>query len=179
MNKQTKGAIAAGAAALLLAGGAGTMAAWNATTNVGGGTVNAGKLTLTAGAAGTWTYADGTTPFNPLTDTIVPGDTVIYTGNVVVGAQGKNLHATFTTATGSVAPKTPGNAADVALAAQANVGAVSAKIGTAAVTTIDENNNGNTVTVSVPVVFDKTGATNASQLGAVDLSNFAVTLTQS
>ncbi|MGK2241757.1 MAG: alternate signal-mediated exported protein, partial [Rhodococcus sp. (in: high G+C Gram-positive bacteria)] len=35
MNKTTKGAIAAGAAAVLLAGGAGTMAAWNSSTNGG------------------------------------------------------------------------------------------------------------------------------------------------
>lgn len=178
MNKQTKGAIAAGAAALLLAGGAGTMAAWNATTNVGGGTVNAGKLTLTSGGAGTWTYADST-PFNPLTDTIVPGDTVTYHGTVTVGAKGKNLSATFTTAPGSIVAKTPGNAADEALAAEASTGTVTAKIGTNAVTTITEANDTNVVTVDVPVTFPKTPATNASQLGAVSLSNFAVTLTQS
>ena len=77
MKKITKGAIALGAAALLLAGGAGTMAAWSDEASLGGGEVTAGHLRITEAAAGAWTWADGET-FDPATDLIVPGDVVEY-----------------------------------------------------------------------------------------------------
>ncbi|NKU44191.1 alternate-type signal peptide domain-containing protein [Rhodococcus hoagii] len=48
MNKKTKGAIAAGAAAALLAGGAGSFALWSDSETLNGGTITAGTLTLTA-----------------------------------------------------------------------------------------------------------------------------------
>ncbi|MBM4653639.1 alternate-type signal peptide domain-containing protein [Rhodococcus hoagii] len=47
MNKKTKGAIAAGAAAVLLAGGAGTMAAWNSSASLPSATITAGELKVT------------------------------------------------------------------------------------------------------------------------------------
>ena len=47
MKKSTKGAVAAGAAAVLLLGGAGTLAFWNADGTAEGGTLTAGTLELT------------------------------------------------------------------------------------------------------------------------------------
>lgn len=75
MNKSTKGALAAGAAAVLLLGGAGTLAYWTADETIDGGSLTAGSVTLTAvTCAADWTHDDagGTGAVS----TIVPGDTV-------------------------------------------------------------------------------------------------------
>ena len=60
MNRSTKGAIAAGAAAVLLMGGAGSLAFWTADGDVDGGTVTAGTLSLTdLECDTTWTEGPG------------------------------------------------------------------------------------------------------------------------
>jgi alternate signal-mediated exported protein len=46
MNSTTKGSLAAVVAALLLTGGAGTLAYWNDTENVPGGPISSGQLDL-------------------------------------------------------------------------------------------------------------------------------------
>lgn len=48
MNKFAKGSLAAGAGLVLLLGGAGTLAYWNDSAELAGGTINAGTLTLEA-----------------------------------------------------------------------------------------------------------------------------------
>lgn len=93
MKKTTKGAVAIGAGTLLLLGGGGTLAVWNATETVDGGTVYAGALELSDITEGTWYYpADAADPdavdgdglyelgdeFDPDADTVVPGDYLIY-----------------------------------------------------------------------------------------------------
>ncbi|CAM2932182.1 alternate-type signal peptide domain-containing protein [Prescottella defluvii] len=98
MNKKTKGAIAAGAAALLLAGGAGTFAAWNDTETLDGGTITAGKLQFTGTTTGTW-YEDAATEGNEVdleTFKIVPGDVLVYKATTTFIAEGTNLNATLT-----------------------------------------------------------------------------------
>ena len=54
MNRNAKGAIAVGAATLLLLGGGGTFALWNASQQVAAGTVLSGELSLTNGTAAGW-----------------------------------------------------------------------------------------------------------------------------
>ena len=170
MNKQTKGAIAAGAAALLLAGGAGTMAAWNASVDVSGSNISSGKLTLDTVANSTsWTYGDGTTPFDPANNKIVPGDTVIFTTQVTIGAEGENLEAEF-----DVDSATIGGS----LATKISTPVVSAEIGNSAVTTVTDDNDGDVVDVVVEITLPDT-ADNTSQEGTLDLTNFAITLDQS
>lgn len=99
MKKTTKGAVAAGAAAILLAGGAGTYAAWTATSDqVAGGAVQTGHLTVTQESSNGWTW---TTPgksgtFNPATMSLAPGDSVAFTGDFKLGIKGTNLTATAT-----------------------------------------------------------------------------------
>src|SRR5690606_22161335 len=66
MNKLLKGSIAGAAGIALLLGGAGTLAYWNSSADLGGGTVNSGTLTIANNGAATVT---GPT-------TIVPGDSV-------------------------------------------------------------------------------------------------------
>jgi alternate signal-mediated exported protein len=91
MNKATKGAIAAGAAGILLLGGAGTFALWEDTGNISAGTVSTGELKLTLGT-GTWT--ETATPGTPISISnfdIVPGDSLTYTTTVTATATGDNL----------------------------------------------------------------------------------------
>ena len=106
MNKTTKGAIAAGAAAVLLAGGAGTMAAWNASTNTtGAGTVTAGSMAVSEEpTAGTWKWVGGSKAGQafPPTDKLVPGDKVTYTSMYQVTLNGTNLKATLTPTLGNL-----------------------------------------------------------------------------
>ncbi|NLG47959.1 alternate-type signal peptide domain-containing protein [Gordonia sp. (in: high G+C Gram-positive bacteria)] len=101
MNKATKGALAAAAAAAILAGGAGTMAAWNqSTTGTGGGTITAGSLNVTQQAGtGVWKWVEGKKAGDPVdfeNDKIVPGDKFTYTAIYDVVLVGTNLTATLT-----------------------------------------------------------------------------------
>ncbi|SDD14711.1 alternate-type signal peptide domain-containing protein [Rhodococcus tukisamuensis] len=174
MNKQTKGAIAAGAAALLLAGGAGTMAAWNASTTVSGGAVNSGKLTLTTVSGSTgfkWVGGskDGQA-YNPSTDKIVPGDKVAYDAVVKVGAQGTNLAATLVADAASI---TGTNGLDAALTKT-----VTTTFNGGAVGTITEANNGQDLNVKVLFELPTSVTGTTAQDGTVNLNNFNVTLTQ-
>lgn len=116
MNKNAKGAIAVGAATLLLLGGGGTLAVWNAQDSVTGGTIYAGQLSLAGGdtAEGAWyPYSDTgetdctwyETGGTELAEnyTLVPGDDVIFcvTG-LELTAQGGNLFFTVAGDDGTV-----------------------------------------------------------------------------
>lgn len=149
MKKTTKGAIAAGSAALLLAGGAGTMAAWNASGNLAGGTVNAGELSLTAAPGGTGQWQlKGAAYTDQL---LVPGDVLTYTANYTIAAKGTNLKATlkandltFTAASGTELKSKLATT-------------VTAKIDNAVVTDITPlNGDGKVVNVVASIVFDGT-----------------------
>lgn len=100
MDKKTKGAIAAGAAALLLAGGAGTFATWNDSKTLNAGTVTAGQLKFTGTPAGEWYKGTDTseatgTKVTISTYRIVPGDVLTYKATADFIAQGDNLNATL------------------------------------------------------------------------------------
>lgn len=89
MNKFAKGSLAAGAGLVLLLGGAGTLAYWNDSADLTGGTINAGTLDLTA-AAGTWENAGA--PIQDIAQwTMVPGDELTYTADLGLLAQGDNI----------------------------------------------------------------------------------------
>jgi alternate signal-mediated exported protein len=99
MNRAMKGAIAAGAAGILLLGGAGTFAVWSDTKSTDAGTVSTGQLSLSV-ADGTWT--ETATPLVPIdseTFQIVPGDSLTYTTTVTVKAEGENLQAVLSVPT--------------------------------------------------------------------------------
>ncbi len=86
MNKLTKAAIAGAAGIALLLGGAGSLAYWNVSSNVGSTSINSGSLAMTS-TAGVWnnTYTKW-----------VPGDSSTYTGSVTVTAAGDNFKGDFT-----------------------------------------------------------------------------------
>jgi alternate signal-mediated exported protein len=103
MNAVTKGAIAAGAAAVLLTSGLGTLAYWSSSATVAEGTISSGHLALDVQNA-TWTDVTGAVaePFDPAVDTIVPGDVIRYTAEAVVTGEGRNLEATLTADTADI-----------------------------------------------------------------------------
>ena len=95
MKKSTKGAVAAGGAAVLLMGGVGTLAFWTATGEAEGGAINAGTLTLTpVGCDADWLYAAGQAGAGNPVNLFVPGDVVTKECTFTVGATGDNLSAT-------------------------------------------------------------------------------------
>lgn len=102
MKKTTKGAIAVGAATLLLLGGGGTFALWNSDATVSAGTIESGSLALNA-AAGDGTWYEEAALTNAITwgnegagYAIVPGDTVYWEStDLTVTGEGDNLSFAF------------------------------------------------------------------------------------
>ncbi len=96
MNKTTKGSLAAGAAAVLLLGGAGSLAYWTDDATVDAGVINSGFLTLDEGVCDAeWTYA-GATAGTGIVENFVPGDVVTKDCTFIINADGDNLSATPT-----------------------------------------------------------------------------------
>lgn len=170
MKKSTKGAIAAASAAALLLGGAGSLAYWNATGTINGGSVTSGHLKLEADDTGTWELNG--VEVDPISDVrIVPGDTLEFTGSYTIDAAGDNLQA------------------DVTVTGATESGPLAAYVDTdldytvegAAATTITEDNDGDTLEAVVTVDFPWGTLDNDSNVTgglSLDLANIAVTLTQ-
>ena len=168
MKKNTKGAIAVGAAALLLAGGAGTMAAWSDEASLGGDTVTSGQLRITETAAGAWTWAGTDDEFDPETDRIVPGDAVEYTGEYELAVEGTNLVASLTSDLGGVTGD---------LASYLTVAATSDTTGIT-LDNITEDNDGDTVSVTTTITFNpETSGTDGMETEA-SLEGSTITLQQ-
>ena len=169
MNKVTKGALAAAAGAAILVGGAGTMAAWNSSVGTNGGTVTAGQLNLTATDTGSWkwggTGANAGNVFNPATETLVPGDVVVYTATYKITAVGTNLKATLTPTLGGVTGE---------LATYLTVTPTGG--GTGIPVTPADNNTEKTVSTSITFKGDTTGTN--GQTKKADLSGASVVLQQ-
>ncbi|KRA32648.1 MULTISPECIES: alternate-type signal peptide domain-containing protein [unclassified Nocardioides] len=166
MKKSTKGALAAGSAAVLLMGGAGTLAFWTATDDVDGGSIDSGSLTLTTGTCDGWVYSaadlEGTGPVT----LVVPGDTIEQTCEVTIDGSGDHLKATVEIDPASVADITLGTGVtDTLTVSAALVGA----------TTDVEIDGPTTVDVVITVAYPY-GATenNDSQLSTATLG--AITL---
>lgn len=171
MNKSTKGAIAAGAAAALLLGGAGTLAYWNAEGDLGGGSITAGTLTLTESTAGAWTL-NGEAVSDISSVLVVPGDTLVYTGAWTIGASGDNLEAEVSLE-GVEATDTLAEFVDIE--ESYTVGGTPIADGD----TITGDNDGDALEATVTIDFDYgTTVDNDSQGTTLDLSDASVTLTQ-
>ncbi|RVW05622.1 alternate-type signal peptide domain-containing protein [Rhodococcus xishaensis] len=174
MNKQTKGAIAAGAAALLLAGGAGTWAAWSASETVGGDGVQSGSLSLTQEGEAGW--AVGGEPIDITTFKAVPGDVLTYSASFLVGAEGNNLSATLTADLGSIGG---GNelADRLGIDTTATIDGVALDPSGEGLEITDEHND-KVVDVEVAITFDPDTSGTEAQGQQADLSEFSVTLQQ-
>lgn len=181
MNKATKGAIAAGAAGILLLGGAGTFALWEDNATVDAAPISTGVLTLGV-AGGTWTdVSDPQAPVaiaNIADFAIVPGDTLTYTTTATITAEGDNLEGELKL------NKTAFEAAAEAAAPYFNVTASN----NAAIVpglTVDGPTQAITFTtagtynvaVTITVVFEDVNA-EVGQNADIDLSALALTLDQ-
>ena len=113
--------VAAGAATALLAGGAGTFAAWNDSSSISGGTVSTGQLQFDHSVMDTQTptWFDETPIFNGTTtapaDTAIPaisgfkavqGDVVRLKENITILATGTHLQGTVSVGTRSTTGST-------------------------------------------------------------------------
>ncbi len=98
MNKTTKGALAAGAAGVLLLGGVGTLAFWTDTETADGTGIDSGHLKLAA--ARLWCRAGFSMARPPRSCrppiSWSPGDTLTKVCDYTVDAAGEHLAATFT-----------------------------------------------------------------------------------
>jgi len=95
MNKTTKGALAVGAAAVLLVGGAGTLAYWSDDATIAGGDINAGKLVLSTPDCGDGWLLDGGALYDPETTLVVPGDSISQVCDLTLTATGDHIGATL------------------------------------------------------------------------------------
>jgi alternate signal-mediated exported protein len=93
MNNLTKGALATGAAAVLLLGGTSTLAYWSDSDSVDGGQITTGYLRIDAvGCDTNWVYANGTDAGTTVGE-IVPGDAITKTCTFDIDALGDHLSA--------------------------------------------------------------------------------------
>jgi len=200
MNKLTKAAIAGGVGIALLLGGAGTLATWNSSSNISGGTIVAGNLVVGTPAVGSWTVAhlvtgSTTTYSTAVTTTLAafrasPGDKLIYTTTVPLIVNGTNLVATLGLTPGAIAgtpsavPATlaTNNAFAGFLTANTAVAMTGTGISGTAPAYVINGASGvattATVTATITFVSGAAGAENLAMLGSVDLSGMALALTQ-
>lgn len=94
MKKSTKGALAAGTAAVLLMGGAGSLAYWTDHATVNGTNIATGSMALGDPSCGNgWTWPNGTAVGS--STLLVPGDTVETACTMTLTGAGDHLSATL------------------------------------------------------------------------------------
>ncbi|WP_413317401.1 alternate-type signal peptide domain-containing protein [Agrococcus sp. 1P02AA] len=191
MKKITKGTIAAGAAVALLLGAGGTLAYWNDTVDVSEtAVITAGDLALTQASAPAWTitHTDGTaTAVADISAVrIVPGDQLTFSADYVITALGQNLVVEAGVAPGAITAAST-DAEDVALASRLAQTATFTINGVAGETATIEHRSNTEGTYDVTIDVDLDWAfgdaaspalDNPAKNGAVNLSEFAVTVTQ-
>jgi alternate signal-mediated exported protein len=181
MNKLIKGSIAGAAGIALLLGGAGTLAFWNDDAVITGATITAGNLDIapaaTPGAGDGWKNSKGAVTIANYR--VVPGDVLTYTQSFDVTATGDNLVATAALAPTAIKPVATTKPADVALAG-ALTSSAKFKVGTVETTTVTPTGGKQTIVVTTTITFPNgtAAADNAAKLGAVNLADFTITLTQ-
>jgi alternate signal-mediated exported protein len=152
MKNSTKGAVAAAAAGVLLLGGAGSLAYWQAEVSAPGGTISSGTLSLTPAATpctdwaldtagGAATYTAG--------DPIVPGDTLTEVCTYTIAASGSHLSATLAVAT----PEFSGTANALSTVLAANSTATYTVDGVDSQATITSADNAKSLVATVTVEF--------------------------
>ena len=174
MNKSIKGAIAAGGAAVLLLGGAGTLSYWFDSGDATGGSLDSGHLSLDNDACAAWSLDDAegpATPFDPDTDFIVPGDVLYRVCTFDVVASGEHLRAELALETPSA---TGANDLTAALVLDADF-----TVDGLTVTEITAANNGDVLEVVESVTFPLgAGVDNDTQDLAALIEDITITATQ-
>lgn len=180
MNKTTKGSLAAGAAAVLLLGGAGSLAYWTDSATVNAGSVNSGFLTLDDGVCDAgWVYAPGSASEGDPVVNFVPGDVVTKDCTFVIGAEGDNLAATpVIPASVTITPSPAAPSFDADVDATYTLGGVAYTGATPITEANDTDALVATLLVTIPYGNDTTINTNDTQNITAALADLTVTLTQ-
>jgi alternate signal-mediated exported protein len=173
MKKSTKGAFAAGTAAVLLLGGVGTLAYWSDSETITGTTVGSGQLDLLLLACDDWQLdATGGTGLDLGTREIVPGDSLTKTCTYTLTAEGDHLEASL----GITTPSWTGTLADkVDTTADFTVGLDPVTPGTPYTF---EDGSPKTVTAAFTVDFPFGTEDNTSQDLTATLGDITMTVTQ-
>ena len=171
MRRLTRAAVATGGAAVLLLGGAGTVAYWTADGTASGTDLTSGTFDLADGTCTGWAYSDEDGG-GPVT-AIVPGDTVVTTCSFTVTATGDHIGI------GDVAVSNPTWTEDNGLTTELGTAVVeSTTLNGVAFTTPVSTTTGDVIAVDVAVTFDGPGATNGSQNLSASLEAVTVTIEQ-
>jgi alternate signal-mediated exported protein len=169
-NKAAKGALAAGVAAVLLLGGAGTLAFWSDSENVTGTPITSGELKLGTPACGTGWTLDGGTAFS--TQKIVPGDVLTKVCTLDLIATGDHVGATLGISAGAFS-------ASNALTGELTPAATFTVNGASTTTITEADDTGSAeIEATITVTYNGPAATNASQALTATLNTVAVTATQ-
>ena len=178
MRKATKGVLATtGGVLILLAGVAGTLAAWTDSKTIAGGNISSGHLAIVTDATntgcGAWKLDNGEqAPFTYTSgDPIVPGDVLTRDCAYTVRATGNHLRATV----GISAVNFSGTDGNLGGKLTAQVSSV--KLNGTPVTSFTEADNGATLTANVTVTFDSTAGNTTQNLSTV-FDSLTLTATQ-
>lgn len=180
MKKTTKGAFAAGAAGVLLLGGAGTLAYWSDSETIGGGEIDSGELSLSQETGQTctdWTLdaVGGGTAYTPGTTLVVPGDVITRTCTYTVNSTGQHLAADLTMESPTITAVT-GTQLDDQLDIDATY-----TLGVATVLDghdVTSSDDGKVLVATIKVTFDSLTAGLTAQQQTASLDDISVTLTQ-
>jgi len=175
MKNSTKGALAAGAAAVLLLGGAGSLAYWQVTQDAGTADIKSGNITLsapdctTASGSHDWELDNGDA-YVPGTTKIVPGDSISKICDMTLVLTGEHIGANLTFGTAGLTPD------GTTLAAELTPSAVFTVDGGAYAPITDPGTHD--VRATVTVTFTGPTATNGSMNGDVNLNAISVVADQ-
>ncbi|KQY59139.1 hypothetical protein ASD11_05985 [Aeromicrobium sp. Root495] len=186
MKKSTKGALAAGGAAVLLMGGVGTLAYWSDSATITGTSISSGKLSITDDTCGSWILDKGVVGKEATygTQLLVPGDSLTKVCTYKVNAAGAHLSATLTTPATAGATGTLTSAPTKSLPVTASYQVATAADGTGAVpadTTIDSTDDGKFLIATIKVGFPYGSTTvngNDTQEKAATIGDIAISLVQ-
>jgi len=175
MNKTTKGALGLGAAAVLLAGGAGSLAYWSGDATLNGGSITSGSLALNSPSCdGAWKYAAGKAGAGTTVVKYVPGDVITKNCTFTITASGDNLSARLNTPAVSFPAAAAGSSRVLTPTADYKIGTAAAVNGDNTITSAD---NGKTVTAAITVTIPFGSAESAStKVNTNDTQNLTSTL---
>lgn len=176
MKKSTKGALAGGAAAFLLLGGAGSLAYWTDNADVNGTTVESGHLAVINNDCGTadWELDNSGGAIAPSTR-IVPGDTITKTCSFEIDGEGDHFDNV------GISIASPGFTAGSDATLVSKLGTVSASYKDHLNNTVASGatlNVGEVVTASFSFTFDPNTPNHVAENAVATLDTIAITVTQ-
>lgn len=175
MQKSTKGALAVGAAGVLLLGGAGTLAYWTESADVAGGEFDSGNLEITGNTCGSanWLLDDGTT--DATAALIVPGDTITKTCSFTITGEGDHFDDVDIAIAG---PNWEAGSDAALVSALGTVTATYEGDSVGPIATGDDLPVGEVVTAEIEMTFATTTTGDVAEDETATLDDIAITVTQ-